>query len=164
MSNLSLSYDPTQTPPGLYPVDVSNPQEGASYVDAGAIPANLIERLSTDENFRDVFIGTLIDKNEKMNKELIASFILLLQSHPSNESNEARALCEVVAGLSFAWGDKELAKRALLRLNPTKASRYLKTVYTALVERNMEPDAFRQMVLVTLPQAINNWDRANQQV
>jgi hypothetical protein len=163
MSNLSLSYDPTQTAP-VFPVTVDEPMDGVSYLTASAVPQNLIDKLSTDETFRDVFIGTMIDQNAVSNENVLRTLIQMLQCEPSNESPRARVLCEVLAGLSFAWGEKELAKRALLRLDPTKASRYLQTVYTALVERNMDSDAFRSMILVTLPQAINDWDRAKQQV
>lgn len=161
MSNLSLSYDPTQTAPDKYPVVVDNPYEAVSYTQAGAIPMNLFTLMEND-TFRDVYIGTLIDNGQSTNSQVVENFAQMLRSNPDNESPTVRSLCEIIAGLSFAWGDKETAKKALIRLNPDKASTYLKTVYTAMVERNMEPEAFRSMVSVTLPAAVQNWDNSRQ--
>lgn len=160
MSNLSLSYDPTQTTKS-WPIVVSKPEDAAQYLTASVMPMNLLSVMSKHESFRDATIGLIITNNYQPNTDLLELLAAELRANPSTESTEVISLCETMASLSFAWGDKDLAKQALLRINPEKATRYLKLVYTAVTLKNMEPESFKTMLQNATPEALNTWSQAN---
>ena len=145
MSNLSVKYNQAEPTPAIT-TQISRPEEVQMYFSVGVTPANFFE-LSKNSNFRDVVISTLVSEvtgNETDNVlNTLCKWARILPDH----DDDLPVVGEYITSLAFAWGYSDLVKETLLRIPPTRVTKMLKTVYVAMVERNMSPEYFSAMLL-----------------
>ena len=158
MSDLSLKYDPQAETPGSYPA-VAEMHVTIQALASNLVPESIRENVSI-KHHRDAIIGSIIkDMSEYGTKEVLITLSNKLRSMADNTSDEVRVYCEIVASLAYASGDIDLAKKALLRIEPTRASSLLKTIYSAMIDRGIDPSAFKGMLTIGADEAINEWQR-----
>jgi hypothetical protein len=157
MSNLSAKYDPQESSPHTSSLTVDDPHTATMYVKAGMMPINLLKLLGKSESFRDAFVGHMTSSSIP-DDNVLNVLATTLRTTPDQNTPEFRGLCEITASIAYAWDKTELTKDALLRVSPTFASRYLQSVYTALIERGMPATSFKTMLANMLPNAETNWN------
>jgi len=156
MSSPSIKYDPTASTPGYYPddKDVSTTIQALA---ANLIPESLL-KYSSNKSHRDAVIASgMTSLSDHGIKSIVDTLSAKLRSMADNSSDEVRIYCELLAAFSYASGDVETAKLAMLRLDPSKATGLLKTVYSAMIERGIQPGAFKTMLEVNASTALNDW-------
>jgi hypothetical protein len=158
MSDLSLKYDPQAEAPGSYPF-VTDMTLTIQALANDQVPDSLRENVSI-KHHRDAIIGSVMkDMSDHGIKAVLNTLSNKLRSMADNTSDEVRVYCEIVASIAYASGDTELAKKALLRIEPTRATSLLKTIYSAMIERGIDSSAFKGMLEIGAEEAINEWKR-----
>ena len=158
MSSPSIKYDPTASIPPEYP-DGNDPATTVSALASHMVPDSL-RRHAAIKNHRDAVIAKgLIDLSDNGIENVINTLSAKLRSMADNSSEEVRVYCELLAAFSYASGNTDLTKAALLRLDPSKANGLSKTIYSALMERGIKSEAFKTMLEVNAQSAIDEWSR-----
>lgn len=153
MSNQQVDYNP-ESLSNMSSMQVNQPDDALMYLMAGIVPKNLFVQ---NEAFRDALIGMVIQMYPDKQQTVLDVFIRILQTNPSRTDQTVKGAAEYVATLSYAWGDKELATNALLRIDPSVAGGLLHTIYLAMSERQMDSNTFKQMLVQLKERALNMW-------
>ena len=157
MSSQSISYDPKA--PGVEHA----PDDGSIYsvvmtIANGQIPHTLL-RAKDQQAFKDAVIGTMVTSYSPAGIDnALNTLIARLRSMADNTSDEVRAYCEIVASLAYVKNDLDLAKKAILRVDPSQGGGVLRTIYSAIVERGIPASHFKSMIESNTPHAVNMWE------
>ena len=158
MSDLSLKYDPQATSPNTYH-GATDLMTSIQALGANHVPDSIRQNLSVAHH-RDALIGTIITQMSDFGiKSVLNTLTTKIRSMADNTSDEVKVYCEMTAALAYATNDIDLAKKAMLRIEPTKADGLLKTIYSAMIDRNISPEAFKTMLEMGSTQAIQEWNR-----
>jgi hypothetical protein len=148
MSNLTLDYTGEQVPTqGL----VTSPIQAASQIQAGYLPANLID-LHVNE-FRDATLGYIL--RDTTNHDTVLG-VLCAAMRSVQDLNVSKIYGEYLTACSYSWGRNDLALKAITHNAPENTTKFVWAVAQAMAKQM--PGPFYQTLLVSqLHQAENAW-------
>lgn len=152
MLNQTIDYDANVQSPSLSG-NIGVNQDPSIFLMSGVYPANLADLLIAQPHFRDVLVGSALNLPNK-DENILNTLTQRIQTiKPGTKPEELRPLCTAAATIAYGWGEVDLAKKLLLRIDPATADRYTKVVYNAICVNKMETDHFKRAIVSSLDEA-----------
>ena len=159
MPNLSVKYDPDQTPLSLI-TDASQKLDipiVMSYIASGMGMPGCFLPLSTQTTaYRDAAIMYMRINNTS--EAVLKALATQLRSIKDVITRDEITLCEYVATAAYICNEQELVKEVLLRVPAPLATNYLKTLYQAVAIRQWDGAMFRHALTNTGDSAQQQWE------
>jgi hypothetical protein len=160
MLDLHLQYDPNISLRNHMTHGLPDHKITGDMLAGGLMPTTLLEISEKSETFRDAVINHMLTDgriNEPQQQQAIELLAAAVSTCPDDNDTMLRIYSEYLAALSYAWGETEVAKRAVLRNKPEKAGRFLSTVAAAL-DKRMDHDGFHTLLRSTTSTAPYAWE------
>jgi hypothetical protein len=150
MLNQSVKHNPQEDIPyRATPIGVN--EDVGIFLMSGMIPVNFAKLSLQSKHYRDVVLGNILS-NDIYDENILNTFLQKIRtlSDSDEDHTELQVFCEHAATISYAWGKTDLAKSILMRVNPAKASDYVRTLYTAIGVQKMPADKLKTIVVNAL--------------
>jgi hypothetical protein len=160
MLDLQLQYDPNISLRNHMTHGLPDHKITGDMLAGGLMPTTLLEISEKSSTFRDAVIHHMLTDgriNQPQQQQAIELFAAAVSTCPDDNEIMLRIYSEYLAALSYAWGETEVAKRAVLRNKPEKAGRFLSTVASAL-DKQMDHDGFNSLLRNTTSAAPTMWE------
>jgi len=158
---LSVKYDPNSKP-AMIAGPVNEPETPVIYLMSGMIPSNLALLSTQTTAFRDLLIANTLSCPDT--ESVLATFAQQLRCVNGTISQPLDIVyCEYAASLAFASDDMDLFKEILIRVEPTKISPFIRTLYeAALVNKSLKSSDYVNIVKNSVYRVKDQWERDKQ--
>jgi len=158
MPNLSVKYDPDQTPLLLI-TEASQKLDVPivmSYIASNMMPGCFLPLSTQTTAYRDAAIMYMHTSNTT--ESVLKALTIQLRSVKDVITRDEITLCEYVATAAYICNEQELVKEVLLRVPAPLATNYLKTLYQAVAIRQWDGAMFRSALKTTADSAQQQWE------
>jgi hypothetical protein len=154
---LSVRYD-SNSKPAIFTSKVDDPKTPVLYLMAGMIPENLVALSTQTSTFRDLVITNILECPDE--ESVLTTFTQNIRSVEGLISNQTDIVyCEYAASIALAMGNMDLFKEILMRVDPTKLSPLLHTLYeTTIKNKVLDSQLYRQMFKDSKENLNQTWD------
>jgi len=153
---LSVRYD-SNSKPAIFTSRVADPETPVLYLMAGMIPENLVALSTQTSTFRDLIITNTLECPDE--ESVLTTFTQNIRSVEGLISNQTDIVyCEYAACIALAMGNMDLFKEILMRVDPTKLSPLLHTLYKTVIHKVIDSQSYRQMFKDSKEAVNQAWD------